>query len=378
MVRIQSVRSTCSTILLAGLMVVALSAGAQNKPAADWPIFRGNALQTGVANSALPEQLAVRWTFQAKESIEGTAAIVADTVFIGSMDEHLYALDLASGKPKWSYKAGPFKAPPSVRAGQLYVGDLDGMFHCLDAASGRKLWTFDMNAEISAGATFAGENILIGSGDETLYCLSSEGKPRWKFKVPGGPVLGSPAVVANRTFAAGCDSTLHVIDLDTGKELASVELGGQVGASAAVMGDQLYVGTMTNQFLAVDWKKAAVVWTYEAAQRPQPFYSSAAVTDALVVVGSRDRLVHALDPKTGNEVWNFATRDKVDSSPVIVGGRVYVGSGDGNLYALDLGKGRLIQKLELGSAILGSPAVGPSCLIVGTRKGVVYCLGMKE
>src|SRR5207249_1843701 len=161
-----------------------------------------NALQTGVSSGTLPEQLAVRWTFQAKDSIEGTAAIVADTVFIGSMDEHLYALDLANGKPKWSYKAGPIKAPPSIRAGKLYVGDLDGNFHCLDAASGKKLWSFDMMAEISAGASFAGENILVGSGDETLYCLSADGKPRWKFKVPGGPVLGTPAVVANRTFAA--------------------------------------------------------------------------------------------------------------------------------------------------------------------------------
>src|SRR5438093_331193 len=145
---------TYSICLLA--LLTWLTVEGQTKPAADWPVFRGNALQTGVSSGTLPEQLAVRWTFQAKDSIEGTAAIVADTVFIGSMDEHLYALDLANGKPKWSYKAGPIKAPPSIRAGKLYVGDLDGNFHCLDAASGKKLWSFDMMAEISAGASFAG------------------------------------------------------------------------------------------------------------------------------------------------------------------------------------------------------------------------------
>src|SRR5579862_1696133 len=42
--------------------------------AADWPVFRGNALQTGVASSELPEKLEILWKFEAGE-FEGTAAI---------------------------------------------------------------------------------------------------------------------------------------------------------------------------------------------------------------------------------------------------------------------------------------------------------------
>ena len=41
----------------------------------------------------------------------------------------------------------------------------------------------------------------------------------WKFKT-AGPVNGSPAVAGGRTFVAGCDSTLHVLDMANGKELA--------------------------------------------------------------------------------------------------------------------------------------------------------------
>ena len=55
----------------------------------------------------------------------------------------------------------------------------------------------------------------------------------WKFKT-AGPVNGSPAVVGDRTFVAGCDSSLHVIDLKKGAELTSVDLGGQAAATAAV------------------------------------------------------------------------------------------------------------------------------------------------
>jgi outer membrane protein assembly factor BamB len=343
-----------------------------------WPLFRGNALQTGVAACTLPEQLAVRWTFEAKDSIEATAAIVGNTVYVGAMDEHLYALDLATGKPRWAYKAGPFKAPVSVWKGAVYAGDLDGFFHCIDSVTGQKRWSYETGAEISSGANFAGDTILFGSGDEVLYCLTSDGKVSWKFKVPGGPVLGSPVIAGDRTFAAGCDSILHVIDVAKGTELASLTLGGQVGATAAVDGDHLYVGTMTNQFLALDWKKPAIEWTFEAERRPQPFYASAALTDKLVLVGSRDKHVYAFDRQTGKPVWSFATRDKVDSSPVVVGQRVYVGSSDGHLYVLDLAMGTEVQKLNLGSAVLASPAVANNCLVIGTRKGTFYCLGAKN
>jgi outer membrane protein assembly factor BamB len=345
---------------------------------ADWPLFRGNALQTGVAASPLPEALGVRWTFKAKDAVESTAAIVDGTVYVGSLDEHLYALDLATGRQKWAYKAGPIKAPVSVRQGLVYVGDADGLFHCVDAATGTKRWTFETGAEITSGANFAGDNVLFGSGDETLYCLSPDGKRLWEFKIQGGPVNGTPAVVGERTFVAGCDSSLHVLDTVKGKEITAVDLGGQVGATVAVAGDRLYVGTMASQVLAVDWNKGEVLWTFEADNRRQPFYASAAVTDSLVVAGSRDRRVYGLDRQTGKEVWSFPTRNRVESSPVVAGTRVYVGSLDGNLYVLNLAKGTELQQLALGSPVSASPAVDGNSLVIGTHDGRVYCLGAKN
>jgi outer membrane protein assembly factor BamB len=346
----------------------------------DWPLFRGNRLQTGVAESSLPDDLEVRWKFRTKGAIEGGAAIVKGIVYIGSQDENLYAIDLATGNQKWKYHAAPFRAAPSVRDGFVYVGDLDGMFHCVDAEKGTKRWTFETGAEINSGANFAKGAVLFGSGDETLYCLNADdGKKIWSFKVAGGPVLGSPAVIGDRTFVAGCDSALHVIDTAKGTELAAVDIGGQVGATAAVRGDQLYLGTIaTNQVLAIDWNKAQVLWKFEAARKQQPYYASVAVTDKLVIAASRDKLVHALDRENGKEVWNFATEDRIDSSPVVVGKRVFVGSLDGKLYVLDLEKGTKLNSFDLGSPIAGSPAVAGDCLVIGTTDGTVYCFGAKK
>jgi outer membrane protein assembly factor BamB len=344
----------------------------------DWPIFRGNPLQTGVATARLPNPLAVRWSFKTKDSIEGTAAIAKGTVYFGSLDENLYALDLATGKEKWHFKAGPIKVATSVRDGLVFVGNMDGIFYCLAADTGQVRWKFNTETEITSSASFARDTVLFGCGDENLYCLGLDGKERWKFKVAGGPVMASPAVAGDRTFVSGCDSSLHVLDLGTGKDVRDpVQLEGQTGAAAAVMADHLYVGTMTNQVLAINWKKGEVTWRFEPTRHAQPFFASAAVTEPLVITASRDKTVHALDRRDGKEIWQYTTEGKIDSSPVVAGGRVYVGSYDGNLYVLDLARGTLIQKLTLGKAILASCAVAGDCLVIGTDDGVLYCLGAK-
>jgi outer membrane protein assembly factor BamB len=101
------------------------------------------------------------------------------------------------------------------------------------------------------------------------------------------------------------------------------------------------------------------------------------VTEDLVIVGSRDKKVYALDRKTGEEKWSFLTENRVDSSPVVAGNRVFFGSLDRTFYVLDL-KGNEVQKLEVDAGILGSPAVAEGCVVIGTEKGTVYCFGKKE
>jgi outer membrane protein assembly factor BamB len=346
--------------------------------AADWPFFRGNALQDGQTSEALPERLEVLWKVNAgKQGIEGTAAIVDGVVYLGSFDKNLYAFDLKTGDVKWKFPAGPFKGSAAVRKGKVYIGDEDGKFYCIQADSGKKIWQFETSSQFSAGASFAGDRILVGCEDENLYCLDDSGKKLWQFNVPGGPVLASPAVVQGQTFLGGCDSKLHMIDVQTGQESAAVDIDGQTGSTPAVHGDDLYLGTQSNQLLAIDVKKKEIAWTFEPPNRQQPFNGSAAVTDKLVVIGNQNKRVYAVDRRTGKQVWVFVTEGQVDSSPVISGDRVYVGSMDEHLYVIDLNKGTEIQKIDLGSPIVASPAVSNGRLVIGTTNGIVYCLGKK-
>jgi outer membrane protein assembly factor BamB len=351
---------------------------------ADWPLFRGDPLMTGVGTAQVPATLEEKWTFKTGDGkrtggIEGAPAVVGGVVYVASFDKHLYALELATGKMKWKTKLGYIKASPAVKSERIYVGDLEGKFHCVNVADGKVLWTFEAGGEIQASANFHGDNVIFGSHDSTLYCLNPRGEKVWAAQVDG-PINAAAAVVGDRTFATGCsDGILHVIDATNGKELGSIDLGGQSVATAAVIEDRVFASMVTNQVVAAELKTQKKLWAFEAAKRQQPFYSSPAVASGLVVAGSRDNKVYAIDVKTGAEKWNFTTKGQVDASPVVVGERVYVGclSDDGNFYVLDLKGGKLIQEIELDSPVTGSVAVGPDCILVGTDRGTLYCFGKK-
>jgi outer membrane protein assembly factor BamB len=261
-----------------------------------------------------------------------------------------------------------------VKDGHVYIGDLDGTMHAVTlAGKGKKL--FEAGSELG-GANFYKELVLAPSHDENLYALTASGKQKWKFNT-NGPIYGAVSVSQGKTFLAGCDSLLHVIDITSGKEDRAVELNGQTGATAAVEGDVLYVGTMGKEVKAIDWKKGSVVWTYRRERRGDAFFSSPAVTKDVVIIGSRDNFVHCINRKTGKAEWTFPTKNKVDSSPVVVGDKVVVGSADEHLYVIDLKKGSQVQKVALDGPITASPVVVDGKVIVGTQSGTLYCLGKK-
>src|SRR4051812_8084214 len=83
------------------------TAPAPARPAAsDWPAFHGGGTLTGVAD-ALPggPELKLRWTYTTSDAnsagVEGGAAVVGDTVYVGDADGTLHAIDLATGKRRW-------------------------------------------------------------------------------------------------------------------------------------------------------------------------------------------------------------------------------------------------------------------------------------
>lgn len=386
-----------SVVLVSGLLLGVCRGPASAVKAAEprltgpasWSSFRHDLAQTGVASSTLPTDLELIWEVSLGDQVLATAAIVGDSVYVPCLSGELVCLNRKTGARVWTYKsvevveknsfAPGFKSSPTVIGDSIYLGDEEGVFHAVDRKSGKGHWKFATGGEIYSSAAVLDGRVIFGSYDNRLYCLlEKDGSLAWQYETQGY-VHCAPAVVDGVTFIAGCDEHLRVIDIKTGEQKLELPLETYLIASPAVVGDMLYVGTYAGEVLAVDWKKKDVAWRYTGGESDHPFHSSAAVNDRLVIVGGRDKLVHAIDRLTGRKAWTFATRAKVDSSPVIVGDRVFVGSHDGNLYALGLSDGQERWKFNAGKPISAGPAVGEGVLVVGSesRDGKVYCFGKK-
>ncbi|MEM3823350.1 MAG: PQQ-binding-like beta-propeller repeat protein [Candidatus Bathyarchaeia archaeon] len=123
------------------------------------------------------------------------------------------------------------------------------------------------------------------------------------------------------------------------------------------------------------------LWTYTTGN---VVYSSPAVVNGLVYIGSYDKKVYCLNAFTGELVWSYSTDFVVYSSPAVVDGRVYVGSGEwstyGRLYCLDAADGTLIWSYLTSSfdgrlsGIYSSPAVVEGRVYFGCNSGHIYCL----
>jgi outer membrane protein assembly factor BamB len=188
-------------------------------------------------------------------------------------------------------------------------------------------------------------------------------------------VHATPAVQNGLAFIAGCDSQLRAIRIADGKEVYHIDSGAYTGASPLIDGTRAYYGTFNNDVLGVDLQRKRILWHYANPDRKFPFYSSAALSGGRVILGGRDKYVHAIDVKTGKAAWTFATRARVDSSPAIVGGRVYIGSSDGKLYVLDAASGKKISEFDTGSGVTTSPAVANGRVVIGSQDGRLYVLG---
>ena len=372
----------CGLVLAGGLLV--RGAESVGVPAAEWPVFRGDACLTGVAKGSLPENLALLWSFPTGDTVKSSPVVGAGRVYIGSGNGKVYALSLATGSKLWEYDTtDAVEAPPLLVNNSIYIGSLKGVLFALAADTGAVRWQYETGGKIAGSANWVsagpgpGTWILIGSYDNMMHCVdAATGKPVWTYETKGY-INGSPAVADGTIVFGGCDSLVHVVSARNGQMLAEISAGAYVAGSAALARGRAYLGNYGNQLVCVDLTAKKQIWEYGQKDNGSPFFASPAVGADRVVDGSRDGYLHCVGRQDGQRLWTFKTRGDVDSSPVICGDKVVVGSNDGRLYVLRLADGKLIWTYEVGAPISGSPAVAGGRVIIGAEDGRVYAFGAK-
>jgi outer membrane protein assembly factor BamB len=333
-------------------------------------MFRGNPQHTGVyAGPGVPQFIKMKWQFHTKGQVLSSPAVVDGTLYIGSSDHFLYALDAGTGALKWKFEtAGRITSSPAVSAGVVYFGSFDSNFYAVDAATGKLKWKFKTAGERRFAATHlhgaepAAETmpdpfdfylsspvasngvVYFGSGDTNIYALDAvTGSLKWKFKT-GDVVHASPAISDGILFVGSWDSFFYALDAATGKEKWRFKTGedakihNQVGiqASAAVSGGVVYFGCRDSKFYAVDAATGKQLWVFD--NKGSWVIGSAAVQDGKVYFATSDSgLFHALDAKSGATLFSLESKQwPMFSSPAISGDSLCIGSHEGKLLAIDL------------------------------------------
>lgn len=98
-----------------------------------------------------------------------------------------------------------------------------------------------------------------------------------------------------------------------------------------------------------------------------PIISNAAEDDEHYYIGFDTRDLVALDKKTLQEDWRYATTSSVWASPVVVDGVVYFSTIDHNVYALNAANGRMLwaTPTDTGGLVGAAPLVVDGFVYVG-------------
>ncbi|MFJ8563234.1 PQQ-binding-like beta-propeller repeat protein [Streptomyces sp. NPDC093514] len=334
------------------------------------------------AHPAMAKPFPRLWTHTTGGWIYSSPAVVDGTVYVGSHDMKVYALDAATGIPRWTYATGHSwwyslnvawaASSPAVVDGTVYIGGRDKKVYALDAATGTPRWIYPTGGSVLSSPAVVDGTVYIGSDDKNMYALdAATGTPRWIRTTGAG--VSSPAVVDGTVYIGSDDKKVCALDAATGTPKWTYATSAYAGfsSSPAVVDGTVYIGGNDHYVYALDAATGTPRWmhtTYGGVD------SSPTVVDGTVYVGSHDMKVYALDAATGTPRWTYATGRDVMSSPAVMNGTVYIGSCDKNVYALDAATGIPRWVHITGGAVRSSPAVVDGIVYIGSDDKKVYAL----
>lgn len=362
--------------------------------------FRGDAAHSGSYASSGPATFGgLQWRVQTAGPVRGSPTVSGETVYVGSADGHLYAIDIRSGDVRWRRNLGsPVSSTPAVANGLVYAGGLDGVMHARRATDGEPAWTVRTGAPVplqwgfESGETWtsspsaSGELVVFGARDGHVYAVDARsGRERWRYDA-GARVYSSPAIAAGTVYVGGQDGYVHAIDLAAGTrkwrfategtKLESGDFGFDrttVQSSPAVAGGVVYVGARDGWHYAIDAATGTERWRVD--HKISWVNTSPAASGGMVFVGSSDgHFIQAVDAAGGVEQWRTPSVNIVWSSPAVDAERLYIGEGDGTLYALEKRTGREVWRYRMGARTVSSPVLHEGRLFIGSDDGGVYAV----
>jgi outer membrane protein assembly factor BamB len=325
-----------------------------------------------------------RWTLARAEGPSTTpavatvkgAAVLLFTEGSSSSDAKLRAVELADRKAAW---ASPFAlgeqshSGVTVAGGTAFVGDDAGHVFAVDLATGKERWSVLLNDGVQGPLTVADGTVYtvpqgrLAIGAAATPTVTPAPSPSAS---PSGQVIGEPNRVSLVALSASSGDPSWVVPLPVGTFFTSLPVAAEDSVYVAVSD-----GALNGELVAVKAADGAVQWVHRGVGPVWQTSSPTAAGDAVYVADGRGGL-WKFDPANGRRLFDFQFNEFIRrSSPVVVGGKaVLVGLGDGRVVAVDASSGHEVWESGRGPGLVGGIAVTGDLVLAATgglRGGVV-------
>ena len=186
--------------------------------------------------------------------MQKAVALLGNTVFAGSRDYNIYALNAKTGRGKWNMKEGGswVIATPLIHNGKIYFGTSDSHnFYCMDARYGTQVWKQSFNMRIYGTAALHDSTVYLGCFNGRLYGLNAgNGKIISEFRSKGSQVNYHTVYDSTDRFRSDFP---RGADFEKG-EMKLLTMGSFV-ASPLIVDGVLYCGASDGYFYAINIKQ---------------------------------------------------------------------------------------------------------------------------
>jgi len=237
------------------------------------------------------------WTYRTGGPVNCTPTVANGTVYIGSDDGYFYAIHAGTGRLAWRHRTGgPVRSTSQLGTGSdsddVFVGSDDQHVYAL-GTDGKLQWRVATSAPVTAGVIYESGVIYASDTKGNLYGLYSLGGSMAFRTSVGGAVRDTPAFLGEFLYLGSADSALYQLNALGGHRNWSYPTSGPVnsGPSVSTDGTAVYAGDDDGYVYAIDIASITERWSYRVGG---PVRSQLLAADGAVYVGSDDHHVYAL------------------------------------------------------------------------------------
>lgn len=344
--------------------------------------YRGGVRHTGRSRFRGPASAAEAWRYEVGDHVSAQPVLGPDgSVYVGGHDQRFHAIE-ADGSPRWAVPMHQKVWSAAAIVGDtVFVGSDADAFFALDAATGETRWRVHAEGDADGAPAVGEDGTIYFAAGPHVYAITQAGELRWRFQGRGPFLLSSPAIDSDGTlYAASIDDHVYAIASD-GRMRWEYAAENDI-SSSPVIGDEglIYFGSDDQHVHALD-RDGRRVWRTHVDGYVRAPVALGRNQDVIAAVYGPSPRVVSLDAATGELRWYFPVNVTespeigVASGPLVdVDGNLYFGAHDDFLYAIS-GDGDLRWIHQLGEDIDSAPVLREDgTLIVGCDDGFVHAI----